>query len=101
MLFSNQEKVELSLIDDLKKISSEFDVIFSEEIKMRTEATKLNSRAKELDSRYEKLVTKAKGKADETSNKLKDLGIPEPAILDAIYDALSAKIYKNIISEFR
>lgn len=94
-------KTDLSLIDDLQKIKSDIDNILSQEIKLRTEASRLNSRAKELDKDYKKLVSSAKSKADEASNKVKELGISEPAILESIYDSFNADIYKNITREFR
>lgn len=96
-----EHKIELGLVDDLQRLKRGLDEALTEEMKMRTEASKLNSRAKALAKQYEGLVADAKSKAKEASNKLKDLGLPEPAILESIYDSFSVNIYKNIISEFR
>jgi len=98
--FSTQ-KVDLSLINELRKLQKEIDSALNEEIKLRTEATKLNSKSKELDKRYNKLVIEAKAKANQFSKKSKELGIDEPAFLDSIYDSLVVNIYDNIKNEFK
>lgn len=97
----SEQKVELSLIDDLQKINRDFEEIFTEDLRLRREASQLKSKAKELDKKYQSLVSDAKAKANDASKKIQDLGLDEPAILSSIYDSFGEDIYKNITSQFK
>ena len=95
------EKVELGLIDDIKKLNNEFQNIFSEDLKLRTEMSKLNRKAKDLDKLYKGKVKEARKIANETSQKIKDLGLKEPPPLQALYDSFTAEPYKDIVAQIK
>jgi len=95
------EKVELGLIDDIKKLNNEFQNIFSEDLKLRTEMSKLNRKAKDLDKLYKGKVKEARKIANETSRKIKDLGLKEPPPLQALYDSFTAEPYKDIVAQIK
>jgi|21_taG_2_1085346.scaffolds.fasta_scaffold13971_3 predicted nucleic acid-binding Zn-ribbon protein len=94
-------KVELGLIDDIRKLNDDFAKIFSEDLKLRTEMSKLNRKAKDLDKLYKSKVNNAKKIANEATKKINDLGLKEPAPLIALYDSFQAEPYKDIISQIK
>ena len=98
---SEQQKVEFALIDDLQKISKDFDDVFTEQMRLRTEASQLNRKAKDLQKKYDSLVSDAKQKANDASKKIQDLGLEEPAILSGIYDSFGEDIYQSIAKPFK
>lgn len=92
---------EQTLINDLQKINRNFEEIFTEDLRLRIEASQLKSKAKDLEKKYQSLVSETKAKAKDASKKIQDLGLDEPAILSSIYDAFGEDIYKNITYQFK